>query len=141
MKGCIIEPYFSILMNGTSKGFFKATRGLRQGDPLSPFLFSLVADGLCAIFRKAEEVWLVEDFVIGDDRIMMSHIQFADDTILFLKVELDNVKRMELCMKIFQVVSRLKVNLFKTCLVGIEVEESCLIRFAEVLGCTIGNGH
>lgn len=93
MKGRIIEPYFSILMNGTSKGFFKATRVLRQGDPLSPFLFSLVANGLSAIIKKAEEARLVQGYIIGDNRIMVSHLQFADDTILFLDAKLDNVKR------------------------------------------------
>jgi len=74
MKGCIMESFFSILINGTSKGFFKAARGLRQGDSLSPFLFSLVADGLSAIIRKAEAANLMEGFVIGDDRVMVSHL-------------------------------------------------------------------
>lgn len=134
-----MEPCFLILMNSTSKGFFKATRGLRQEDPLLPFVFSLVADRLSAIIRKAEEARLVEGFIIGDDCIMVSHHQFANDTILFIKAKNDNIRRMELCMKIFQAISGLKVNLFKTNMVGIEVEESFLLSYADVMGCTIGN--
>lgn len=34
MEGCVVDPFFSILVNGTSKGFFKSSRGLRQGDSL-----------------------------------------------------------------------------------------------------------
>lgn len=134
-----MEPYFSILMNGTSKGFFKASKGLWQGDPLSPFLFSLVADGLIAILRKADEARLVVGFVIRHDNIMVSHLQFANDTILFFKAEFENVRRMELCMKIFKMISCLKVNLFKNNLVGIKVGESCLINYAGVMGCFVGN--
>lgn len=53
MEGCIIDLFFSILVNGTSIDFFKSSRVLHQGDPLSPFLFSLVVDGVSAIIRKA----------------------------------------------------------------------------------------
>lgn len=49
MMGCVTHPWFSILLNGTSKGFFYASRGLRQGDLLSPFFF-LVADSLWLFF-------------------------------------------------------------------------------------------
>lgn len=101
MEGCITDTYFSILLNGTSKGFFKALRGLRQGNPLSPFLFTLVVDDLSSILRRAEERWLVEGFVIRDDRIMVPHLQFTDDIILFLKVGRDNIKNAERCLKIF----------------------------------------
>lgn len=80
MEGCIDDPFFSILVNETSKRFFKSSRGLRWREPLSHFLFSLVADGLSAIFRKAEQNLIVEGFIIGDDKIMVSHFQFADDT-------------------------------------------------------------
>lgn len=138
MKGCIIDPYFSILLNCTSKGFLKASRGLCQGDPLFLFLFSLVADGLSAIFRKVEEARLLDGFVIGDDSIMVSHLLFADDTTLFLKADVENIRSIKLCMLIFQVISGLKVNLFKTSMVGIEVEGNSLLRFVEMMGCSVG---
>lgn len=54
--------YFSILVNGTSRGFFRSFRGLRLGDPLSPFIFSLVANGLSAILRKAGHQSLMKGF-------------------------------------------------------------------------------
>ena len=60
---------FSIMMNGKPRGRFSASRGLRQGDPLSPCLFTLVVDGLSRLVRKTDSCNLVEGFTVGRDRI------------------------------------------------------------------------
>lgn len=54
IKGCLDHLHFSILKNGTSKGFFDSSRGIKQGDPLSPFLFTLVLDGLSELMEKGK---------------------------------------------------------------------------------------
>lgn len=138
MKGCVIEPFFSMSVNGTSKGFFKFIRGLRQGDPLSPFLFSLVADGLTVILKIVEEKALLEGSIIGHDRIMVSHSNWKMITIFFLKADRDNTSKMELCM-IFQAIFGLKVNLSKSCMVGIHVEGNRFSSLADVMGCNVGD--
>lgn len=46
---------YSMLINGERKGFINPSRRIRQGDPLSPYLFLLCAEGLSALLRKAEE--------------------------------------------------------------------------------------
>lgn len=54
---------------------------------------------------------------------MVSHLQFVDDTILFLNANIENIKNVELCLKIFKAISELKVNTSKSCMVGIHVED------------------
>ena len=49
---CVSSAYFSILANGSPKGFFKIFRGLRQGDPLSPILFVIVAVAVNALVES-----------------------------------------------------------------------------------------
>ena len=61
----------------------KASRGLRQGDPLSPFLFTLVTDVLSRMLLRAEERNSLEGFRVVRNSTRMSHLQFADDTIFF----------------------------------------------------------
>ncbi|XP_057740120.1 uncharacterized protein LOC130957269 [Arachis stenosperma] len=58
-------------------------RGLRQGDPLSPFLFVLVVDVLHRMIREAMRNGRIYPLLVGRDNIELSHLQFADDTILF----------------------------------------------------------
>lgn len=67
MEGCISNPFFSILLNGTSKCFFKSSRGLRQSDPLSPFLFLIAIDVLSAVLKKVEHESLIKGFIMGED--------------------------------------------------------------------------
>ena len=83
MRGCLSSVSFAVLVNGNAKGWVKASRGLRQGDPLSPFLFTIVADVLSRMLLKAEERNVLEGFKVGRNRTRVSHLQFADDTIFF----------------------------------------------------------
>ena len=85
MRGCLSSSSFAILVNGNAKGWVKASRGLRQEDPLSPFFFTLVADVLSRLMIRAEETGLTEGFFVGRDKTRVSLLQFVDDTIFFSK--------------------------------------------------------
>ena len=74
---------YAVLVNGNAKGWVKASRGLRQGDSLSPFLFTLVADVLSRMLLRADERNSLEGFRVGRNRIRVSNLQFAYDTIFF----------------------------------------------------------
>ncbi|RVW35461.1 putative ribonuclease H protein [Vitis vinifera] len=62
MRGCLSSVSFAVLVNGNAKGWVKASRGLRQGDPLSPFLFTIVANVLSRMLLRAEERNALEGF-------------------------------------------------------------------------------
>ena len=74
---------YVILVNGKAKRWVKASRGLRQGDPLSLFLFSIVADVLSRMMLRAEERSVLEGFRADRNRIRVTHLQFANDIIFF----------------------------------------------------------
>jgi hypothetical protein len=83
---CISTVRFSVLVNGSPVGFFNSSRGLRQGDPLSPLLFLLVMKMLSRLFKKTEEGGFIRGFQVGvvtREGLGVSHLLYADDTILF----------------------------------------------------------
>ncbi|KAL5752203.1 hypothetical protein ACOSP7_022384 [Xanthoceras sorbifolium] len=66
-------------------GLVTPSRGLRQGDPLSPYLFFICAEGLSQLFSKAEDDQLISGFRCSRYSPSISHLLFADDSLLFLQ--------------------------------------------------------
>lgn len=83
IKECVSTPSYSVIVNGESFGFFKGEKGLRQGDPLSPYLFTLVMQVLTIIVKKriGENGWF--KYHSKCDSLKISHLCFADDLVLF----------------------------------------------------------
>lgn len=73
MKGCVSNVLFSIIINGRTKGKFREERGLRQEDPLSPFLFNIVVDGLSRLVDKAKAFDEVRGFEVGKEKIEVTY--------------------------------------------------------------------
>ncbi|KAJ9693494.1 hypothetical protein PVL29_012324 [Vitis rotundifolia] len=135
MSGCLSSVFYAVLVNGNAKGWVKASRGLRQGDPLSPFLFTLVADVMSRMLLRAEERNLLEGFRVGRDRTRVSHLQFADDTIFFSNTREEELQTLKSLLLVFGHISGLKVNLDKSNLYGISLDQNHLSRLAEMLDC------
>ena len=75
--------------------------GIQQGDPLSPLLFTLVVDVLSRMFQRGMDRGLMRDLVVGNDSREVSHLQFADDTLLFLPKDKDNFLNVLSLLQIF----------------------------------------
>ena len=117
IKACISTVCFSIIVNGSPVGFFGSSRGLRQGDPLSPLLFLLIMEVLSRILKKIEDCDLLHGFHAGPTNstgVRNSHLLFADDTILFCDASRDQLLFIRLALTCFQAFTSLKVNAGKS---------------------------
>jgi len=89
IRFCVSSSSFAILVNGSPTDFFMPSRGLRQGDPLSPLLFLLIMEVLTRMIQAASSGGLILGFTIGRSGLSLSstkvsHLLFANDTIVFV---------------------------------------------------------
>ena len=80
--GCVTNSCFAVLVNGTPSDFFPASRGIRQGCPLSPLLFILIIESLSRIILDAQQKGHIKGFQYSPN-MSVTHLLFVDDVILF----------------------------------------------------------
>ncbi|KAA3457116.1 reverse transcriptase [Gossypium australe] len=105
---------YSILSNGDEGLSFRATRGLRQGDPLSPYLFLFCGEGLLALMRLANQEKRIKGAKVSREAPSITHLMFADDCILFGDVSNRGINVLKEILREYEACSGQCVNFEKT---------------------------
>ncbi|WJX46909.1 hypothetical protein P8452_33654 [Trifolium repens] len=138
MKVCVFAGNLSVLVNGSPTGEINIQRGLKQGDPLAPFLFLLVVEGFSGIMRKANIMGRFKGISVGRDPIVISHLQYADDTLCIGEAMVDNLWTLKAILRGFEMASGLKVNFWKSGLIGLNVSATFMEMACSFLNCRLG---
>jgi len=140
MKFCISTVNFSVLINGSPTGFFSSQRGLRQGDPLSPFLFIIAMESLNDMLKIAQENSWLKGFKASHregSNLEITHLQYADDTLIFCEASKNQLIILRVIFVLFEAISGLHINWNKSFLYPVN-EVPNLTSMAGVLGGSIG---
>jgi len=114
----------SVLVNGSPTEEFKPYRGLRQGDPLAPFLFLVVVEGLAGLVRQATRKNMLRGVKVGKNEVECCMFQFADDTLFMCEDSFSNIFTIKVILRCYELVSSLRINFYKSKLAGINVDRT-----------------
>lgn len=103
-----------VMWNGEALESFQPERGIRQGDPISPYLFVVCLERLSQMIGTAVELGLWKPIKLRRVSPELSHLTFADDLILFAEASLDQVEVISTCLNMFAKCSGQRVNKEKT---------------------------
>ncbi|KAJ9535163.1 hypothetical protein OSB04_un001758 [Centaurea solstitialis] len=114
IKEMVSTTSFSLCLNGESVGFFKGERGIRQGDPLSPYLFTIVMEGFGMLFKRCIAEAENFGFHHGCSDLQLTHLCFADDLFVFTYGDVASVSILKKALDLFALRSGLAPNLQKS---------------------------
>ena len=114
---------------------FFGVLGLRQGDPLSPYLFVLGMEALSCLLSRAVEGAFLTGCKIGEG-LVVSHLLYADDTLLFCGVDTDPMVYLSWLLMWFEAISGLRINLNKSEIIPVEIIADMDVLSSE-LGCKV----
>ncbi|XP_062166910.1 uncharacterized protein LOC133873195 [Alnus glutinosa] len=106
---CITTTSFSVLLNGSPFGHFRPSRGLRQGDPLSPFLFIIGTEALSRLLHHH-----LRGFSVSRDNLAINHLLFADDLVIFTSATSSEASRIKICLDKYSLCSGQSINISKS---------------------------
>ena len=138
MRACVFGGHMSILVNGNPTEEINVYRGLKQGDPLAPFLFLLVADGFNGLMTNAVNRNLFTGFEVKRGGLVVSHLQYVDDTLCIGEPTVENLWLLKAVLRGFEMASGLKVNFHKSSLIGVNVQRKFMEAACRFLHCREG---
>nr|GEV62670.1 RNA-directed DNA polymerase, eukaryota [Tanacetum cinerariifolium] len=134
IHNCLRSSKGSILVNGSPTSEFHFRRGLKQGDPLSLFLFILLMESLHLSFQNVVNEGLFKGVSVGSS-LQLSRLFYADDVIFMGQWSESNIITIVHALDCFHKASGLRMNLQKSKLLGIAVDDEKLSRAALKMGC------
>lgn len=90
IMSCVTSVEYRVKVNSIMSDHFTPSRGLRQGDPLSPYLFLLVSEGLTGLLNHAQEVGNLAGIKVCRDAPTVTNLLFADDSLILMEADDDN---------------------------------------------------
>ncbi|GJT84525.1 RNA-directed DNA polymerase, eukaryota, reverse transcriptase zinc-binding domain protein [Tanacetum coccineum] len=138
IQNCLRSSRGSVIVNGSLTEEFLFYKGLKQGDPLSPFLFILVMDTLHMSFQRLVDTGLFKTIVLTPS-LHLSHMFYADDAIFMGHWSEANIDILAKVLECFHRASGLRINMSKSKLMGIAVDVDKVEQAAAKIGCTVLN--
>ncbi|GER30020.1 RNA-directed DNA polymerase (reversetranscriptase)-related family protein [Striga asiatica] len=111
---CICTSSFSFNIMGQPLGLLKPSRGLRQGDPLSPYLFIIISEALSNLIKHASILYSFQGIKISKNSPPVTHLFFADDSIFFCKADISHALLISTILRLYGLDSGQQVNLHKS---------------------------
>nr|GFC03911.1 RNA-directed DNA polymerase, eukaryota [Tanacetum cinerariifolium] len=136
IRGSLCSGKASILVNGSLTAEFQFHRGLKQGDPLAPFLFILVMESLHLSFSRAVEAGIFTGIKI-DSSLTLSHLFYADDAVFIGEWSNSNLIGIMNILRCFSFLSGMSINIHKSHLLGIGVSDVSVSEAANRIGCSV----
>ena len=124
----------SVLLNGVPGRWINCRRGLRQGDPLSPYLFIIVADVLQRLIREASALGQLVHPI--DPSLPCPVLQYADDTLILTRGDVDSMRTLRSILGDFSLATGLDINFHKSTFIPMNVSASTASEMAAALGCS-----
>nr|GEX41749.1 RNA-directed DNA polymerase, eukaryota [Tanacetum cinerariifolium] len=136
LKSILKRPLIrgSVIVNGSPTEEFQFHKGLKQGDPLSPFLFILVMESLHISFQRVVDAGMFKGIMLSPS-LHLSHLFYADDAIFMGQWNESNLDTIVHVLECFHHASGLRINMSKSKLMGIYVDAEKVSQAARKIGC------
>ncbi|GKB71407.1 RNA-directed DNA polymerase, eukaryota [Tanacetum coccineum] len=138
IRGTFTSSMASILVNGSPTSEFPFCCGLKQGDPLAPYLFILIMESLHISFSRVVDDGLFKGFQLHGS-VNISHLFYADDAMFIGEWSEQNLHNIVKVLNCFHLASGLKINIAKSQVLGVGVSQNVVLQAANRIGCAVLN--
>lgn len=111
---CVKTVSYSFLINESAQGWVQPQRGIRQGDPMSPYIFILCSEVLSGLCRKAQEEKKLQGIRVATNSPRVNHLLFADDTLFFCRTNKRSITTLQRILALYEQASGQKINHLKS---------------------------
>ena len=130
--GCVETSNFVVLVNGIPSKFFLASRGIKQGCPLSPLLFILIIESLSMLIHDAQQRGVITGVKITSS-LFLTHLLFVDDVLLFGEATVDEWQQYKQLLDLFYSATGMQINEKKSILLFNDIDELAKANIGAIL--------